>query len=247
MKILLTNDDGINSEGIQELYSKLSLHFETYVIAPNQERSACSNIFTVRDELIIKKIDNNKFEVTGYPADCVSLGLHSNLIPEVDIVVSGINHGPNLGDDVHFSGTVAAARTAFIFGKPGIAISVDTFHKPSKYFNEISDFTVGFIHSKHYEGMQYININYPDLPSEEIKGIMYTYLSKRFYIDNYKKLNSSGNEFRMILEGSIETRDDTDSDSDALKKGYISITPLTIDTTDYSAIKSINGRTEQIP
>ena len=238
MKILLTNDDGIKAEGIQNLYQKLTSKFETYIIAPDRERSACSNIFTMRDEVSLKKTQLNIYSVNGYPADCVSIGLHSKLIPEVDLVISGINHGPNLGDDVHFSGTVAAARTAYIFGKPGIAFSADTFHRPSVYFDQMSDFLCDFIDKNFPFNGQYLNINYPDLPSDRVKGIKYTYLSKRFYRDSYTiRQTDSDDECVLMLNGNIDTRDDRDSDSDVLNKGFISVTPLTIDTTDYSSLR----------
>ncbi|HPS56487.1 MAG TPA: 5'/3'-nucleotidase SurE [Spirochaetota bacterium] len=240
MRILLTNDDGINAEGIQSLNKKLSKRHEIYIIAPDRERSACSNIFTMRDEIKIIKTTDNTYSINGYPADCVSLGLHSGLIPEVDLVVSGINHGPNLGDDVHFSGTVAGARTAVIFGKPGIAISANTQHRPSVYFDQMSDFLLDFLEKDFPLKGEYLNINYPDLPGEQVMGTMYTFLSKRLYIDSYRvREQISESEFTMLLEGKIETRHETNSDSDALNRGFISITPLTINTTDYSSLPDI--------
>ena len=237
MRILLTNDDGINAEGIQSLYKILSLNHETYIIAPDRERSACSNIFTMRDEIKVSKTAENTYSISGYPADCVSLALHSGLIPVIDLVISGINHGPNLGDDVHFSGTVAAARTAVIFGKPGIAISANTLHRPSVYFNQMGDFLLKFLEKNFPFKSEYLNINYPDLPEEQVKGIRYTFLSKRFYRDSYTiREKNSDSEFTMLINGSIETRHDIDSDNDALNNGFISITPLTINTTDYSSL-----------
>jgi len=237
MKILVTNDDGINAEGLQSLYNKLRLKHETYIIAPDRERSACSNIFTMRDEISIRKISENIFSINGFPADCVSLALHSGLIPEIDLVVSGINHGPNLGDDIHFSGTVAAARTAVIFGKPGIALSANTLHRPSVYFDQMSDFLSKFIDNSFPFKGEYLNINYPDLPAEHVKGVSYTFLSKRFYRDSYTiRQQNSDSEFTMLLNGNIETRHEADSDTDALNKGYISVTPLTINATDYSSL-----------
>lgn len=238
MRILLTNDDGINAEGIQSLYNELSSRHEVFIIAPDRERSACSNIFTMRDAINIIKITENIYSINGYPADCVSLALNSGIIPEIDLVVSGINHGPNLGDDVHFSGTVAAARTAVIFGKPGIAISANTKHQPSVYFQAMSEFLTRFIEKNFPFRGQYLNINYPDLPENEVRGTRYTFLSKRFYVDSYKLIEQkSDGEFTMLLNGNIETRYDKDSDSYSLNEGYISITPLTIDTTDYSSLK----------
>jgi len=243
MRILLTNDDGIEAEGIQSLYRELSSKHETYIIAPDRERSACSNIFTMRDPVRINTISGNIYSINGYPADCVSLALHSGLIPGIDLVISGINHGPNLGDDVHFSGTVAAARTAVIFGKPGIAISADTQHTASAYFNQMSKFLSEFIEKNFPFNGQYLNINYPDLPQENIRGSMYTFLSKRFYVDTYKIVEQKSDaELIMLLNGKIETRFDSGSDSDSLGKGYISITPLTIDTTDYQALQESMNR-----
>lgn len=243
MKILLTNDDGINAEGIQCLHNRLSSAFETFIIAPDRERSACSNIFTMREPVAVKKIDTGIFSVDGYPADCVSLGLHSGIIPEVELVISGINHGPNLGDDIHFSGTVAGARTAIIFGKPAIAVSVDTYHRPSAYFGDICDFLIDFIKANSFNCEYFFNINYPDLPVDKIKGVKYSFLSKRYYRDKYILNNRiSDSEFSMILDGKIETRKELDSDSDAIENGFISITPLTIDCTEHSMLPGKNRK-----
>ncbi len=114
MKILLSNDDGINAEGINILFNYLSEKFDVYMFAPEVEKSACSNAITIRNDFDVKKLADNKYSVAGYPADCVNIGIHGKFIPEVDVVVSGINHGPNMGGDIYYSGTVAAARTGYI-------------------------------------------------------------------------------------------------------------------------------------
>ncbi len=238
MKILITNDDGINAEGLVILNRVLSRYHETYVIAPDRERSACSNIFTMREELRVTKTGEKTFSVNGYPADCVSLGIHSDLIPEVDLVISGINHGPNLGDDIHFSGTVAGARTAFIFGKPGIAFSIDSFHKASPNMPDASEFLAEFLKNNPVKKDMFLNINYPDISKTEISGIKYTFLSKRYYRDTYVKRETGINEMMVSLNGTIDTEYREWSDDDAVKRGYISITPMTIDATDYSKIKA---------
>ncbi len=238
MKILITNDDGINAEGLVILDRILSKYHETYVIAPDRERSACSNIFTMREELKVTKTGKSSFSVNGYPADCVSLGIHSDLIPEVDLVISGINHGPNLGDDIHFSGTVAGARTAFIFGKPGIAFSIDSFHKASPNMPDASEFLADFLKKNPLKNDMFLNINYPDIRKTEISGVKYTFLSKRYYRDTYIKRETGTNEMMVSLNGTIDTEYREWSDDDAVKKGYISITPMTIDATDYGKIKA---------
>ncbi|HOP61771.1 MAG TPA: 5'/3'-nucleotidase SurE [Spirochaetota bacterium] len=242
MKILLTNDDGINAEGLIILERVLSKYHETYIIAPDRERSACSNIFTIRDELILTKISKNRFSINGYPADCVSIAMHSDFIPEIDLVISGINHGPNLGDDVHFSGTVAGARTAFIFGKPGIAFSIDSFHKASPNMPEASEFLAEYIKNTPVSPDTFLNINYPDIPYSETSGIKYTFLSKRYYRDLYIKREIAPNQTAVSLNGEIETEFSEGSDDDAMKRGYISITPLTIDSTDYKKIDELSEK-----
>ncbi len=243
MKILITNDDGYDAEGINTLYNVLSKKHQAYIIAPDRERSACSNIFTVRDKIEIKKIKKDIFSISGYPADCVSIGLHSGLIPDIDMVISGINHGPNLGDDVHFSGTVAGARTAYIFGKPGIALSIDSYHKPSSYFEEASEFLLDFIDNTDKKNNFIYNINYPELSKDNIKGIKYTYLSRRLYIDSYKKEDTEdANTFKLSLMGKIDSEMKPGCDSAEMANGFISITPLTIDNTDYNSLKELNKK-----
>jgi 5'-nucleotidase len=243
MKILLTNDDGYNSEGITSLYNILSQKHEAYIIAPDRERSACSNIFTVRDRVEVNRIDENIFSISGYPADCVSIGLHSDIIPDVDIVISGINHGPNLGDDIHFSGTVAGARTAYIFGKPGIAFSIDSFHRPSSYFYEASEFLLDYIDTKLTEKKIFYNINYPELSKDTIKGIKYTFLSRRYYKDSYKKDDTGDtNIFGVSLVGQIDSEMKPGCDSAETANGFISITPLSIDSTDYKSLEELKNK-----
>jgi len=240
MKILLTNDDGIEAEGLQILYKVLSEENEVYIIAPDQERSACSNIFTMRDELLVNRRNDYSYSISGYPADCVSLGLHSDIIPDIDLVISGINHGPNLGDDIHFSGTVAGARTSFIFGKPSLAVSIDSFHVASPFLFETSVFINNFIKTETIPANAYLNINYPNLTSAEIKGIKYTSLSKRIYKDKYLMTpGENSDQFKMKLYGIIETESAPWDDSFALENSYISITPMTTDSTDYNLLKKL--------
>ncbi|HOK92355.1 MAG TPA: 5'/3'-nucleotidase SurE [Spirochaetota bacterium] len=241
MKILLTNDDGIKAEGLLILKDVLSKDHDVYVIAPDRERSACSNIFTMRDKLTVQKLDSRTFSVNGFPADCVSLALHYDIIPEVDLVISGINHGPNLGDDIHFSGTVAGARTAFIFGKPGIALSIDSFHRASPNMKEAAIFINNFLKLQSISELTFLNINYPDINKSEIKGVKYTFLSKRRYIDSYTKHSENEKEMIVSLNGTIETKTIENSDDDAIKKGYISITPMTIDATDYKMLEKLEN------
>ncbi|MCL1834204.1 MAG: 5'/3'-nucleotidase SurE [Leptospirales bacterium] len=237
MKILITNDDGIHAEGLQILKERLSSKHSVFTIAPDRERSACSNIFTMRDDLVVTKHDKTSYSISGYPADCVSVGLHSDIVPKIDLVISGINHGPNLGDDIHFSGTVAGARTAFIFGKPAIAVSIDSFHSASPFLVDTADFILDYINDETVLDNLYLNINYPNIPKDQIKGVKYTCLSRRSYIDSYVKTQKGNkDQFTMKLTGAIETKNTPFSDSLALENSYISITPMTIDSTDYKIL-----------
>ncbi len=235
MRVLLTNDDGINADGLRGLFDVFSRYHDTYVIAPDRERSACSNQFTVRDDLIVTRHTEREFSISGYPADCVSLALNTDLVPQIDLVVSGINHGPNLGDDVFFSGTVGGARTAFIFGRPAIALSMDCYHRSSKYFGEMAEFTIRFIRELGETGQNHylFNINYPDKPGDEIKGVRYTFTGKRYYRDRYITEELPDGRMSMKLSGEIESLYCDGCDMSVLRQGYISITPLTIDSTDY--------------
>ena len=239
MNILITNDDGYNSEGIRALFDGLSSKHNVFIVAPMEEKSACSNAITIRNDIIVDKIEDGIFSVNGFTADCVNVGLNSGIIPPVDLVISGINHGPNLGDDVHFSGTVAGARTAYIFGVSGIAISLDCL-ETSSYFNEAARFLLGFIDTlKQHPGSDryFFNINYPDLPSPEIPGEKYTTLGRRRYNDSFTvdMLNDERMHLRML--GTIESDEIAGSDASELRNGYISITPLTIDATDYKYLE----------
>ncbi|MCU0846452.1 MAG: 5'/3'-nucleotidase SurE [Spirochaetes bacterium] len=240
MRIMLTNDDGINADGINILYDVLSSRHDVYIIAPDSEKSACSNGISVHYELILKEITEKKFSVSGLPADCVDIGLHGNIIPETDIVISGINHGPNLGDDIFFSGTVAGARTACIFGKPGIAVSMDRYRESSVYLADAAEFILGFLSENAPDFARdayFYNINYPDLPGDEIKGVKYTFIGKRIYMDSYRKTAISKTEMKLNLEGSIISPEIHGSDVTELRNGFISITPLALDCTNLDALK----------
>jgi 5'-nucleotidase len=257
MNILLTNDDGINAEGIRSLYSTLSQRHTVFIIAPEHERSACSNAITVRSQLNIRKVADDMFTVSGYPADCVIIGLSGNLIPEVDLIISGINHGPNVGDDLVFSGTVAGARTGFIFGKAAVAVSINCYHRASHYLDDAARFLLEFLDDvepdiKTFSGSgktgvtaepvirPFYNINYPDLPRSKIKGMKFTYVGRRMYRDSFKTTKFEAGSAMVQMGGYIESVAADGSDTTELDNGFISVTPLIIDATDYAALKISN-------
>jgi 5'-nucleotidase len=258
MNILLTNDDGVQSEGINSLFNVLSLKHNVFMIAPRNEQSACSNAITVRTQLKIKKLSENRYSVSGFPADCVIIGLSGRFIPEVDLVVSGINHGPNVGDDLVFSGTVGAARTGYLFGKSAIAISINSYHRASRYADDASQFLLDFIdeyigvtnaslkqgerkHDGHSHQRPFFNINYPDLPIEKIKGKKMTYVGRRIYRDSFQKTQFDSDEALVQMGGYIESILAEGSDTTELENGFISISPLMTDCTNYISLKKFLG------
>jgi 5'-nucleotidase len=240
MDILLTNDDGIHAGGIESLFRVLSSRHRVYVIAPDSERSACSNAITVRSQIHLEKHDDFRYSVNAYPADCVNIGLNSKLFPRIDLVISGINHGPNVGDDSFFSGTVAGTRTAYIFGTTGIALSMDSYHRESRYFDDAARFVMDFIDEIKTEMSHktlFFNINYPDLPSGDIKGVRYTFSGKRIYNDSFMRSEVESGSMKLEVSGKINSVDIDGSDAKALHRGYISITPMTLECTDMSYLK----------
>jgi 5'-nucleotidase len=247
MNILLTNDDGYLSEGINSLFDVLSTEHRVYIIAPDKEKSACSSAITVRSSIKMQNISENVFSVKGYPSDCVNIGLNGDILPEIGLVIAGINHGPNLGDDIYFSGTVAGARTAYIFGVSGIAISMDCLTS-SDYFMDAATFLLNFIRDFDWISNQnhiLLNINYPDIGTNKIPGLKYTHLGKREYQDTYKVIHRDSNEMSLQLDGTIESVENDGSDITELRKGYISITPLSLDCTDYAYLKRLK-QTEEL-
>jgi 5'-nucleotidase len=245
LKILLTNDDGVEAKGLLDLYNVLHEEHDVYVIAPDGERSACSNAISIRNSINVKKHSiKNWYSLSGYPGDCVSVGINSELIGHIDCVISGINHGLNVGDDIHFSGTVAGARTAFIFNTSSIAVSLNSFHKPSEYFTDAAQFVMKFISSPVVKGHDrfFYNINFPDRPAEEYSSVEYTKIGHRKYKDYYSIENISNEEMMLHMEGIPMEEDNVSSDVTVVQSGGVSITPLTIDATDYSTLESLERR-----
>ena len=243
MNILLTNDDGISAEGINSLFRILSKEHAVFMIAPRDEKSGSSSAITLKSPLNVESISKNKFAVHGFPVDCVSIGLNGDIIPGIDLVISGINNGPNLGDDVYFSGTVAGARTAFIFGISGISISIDC-NGNSKYFDDASRFLLKYIDDLKEltkEGPVFLNINYPDTAADKLSGVKYTFLGKRIYNDIFKIRHQSDYQTSMELNGTISSKKIPGSDITEVGNGYISITPMTLDCTDYRYLKQISS------
>ena len=243
MKILLTNDDGINAPGIQTLCRELMEIGMVTVIAPDSEKSATGQAITVHnpirvDKHVIYGIDVEAWRVGGTPTDCVKLALEAILTEKPDIVVSGINHGPNLGTDVLYSGTVSAAMEAALVDIPAVAISLDSWR--------VSDFAPAAKFARKFITVMaentpipysVININIPDLPEEEIKAPLITKLGVRNYENTFQKRVDPRGRTYYWMGGSIaETENMPGTDIAAIKAGHISITPVYFDMTHHTAI-----------
>ena len=245
MKILLTNDDGIQAEGLAALKEVFSGVHEIYVIAPDRERSGCSNAFTIHEPLKIRQHEERVFSLSGFPTDCVNVGLKAGIIPRVDCVVSGINHGPNLGDDIFFSGTVGAARMAYIQGLSGYALSLNSRDRNSPCFTDAARFLLSFIEEKEAgePGVpHFFNINHPALDPSEIRGIRYAEMTKRVYGDSYNRETLAEGEMLLRLVGDVASVGSSETDASLLQQGHITVTPLTTNCNDYERISLYRQR-----
>ena len=243
MKILVSNDDGISSEGISALVNELKKIGDVIVVAPATEQSAAGHSITMKIPLRVKEhyINGELFgyAVDGTPADCIKMGIKNILKEKPDVVVSGINNGSNAAINVIYSGTVSAAREAAIMNVPAIAISVAS-HKPNsyKYSAKIAAQLVQFICNKNLGDGTLLNVNVPDLPEEEIKGILLTRQSTNKWDDYYEERTDPYGGKYYWLKGEMEdVEEELDRDVVALKNGYISVTPIHFDLTDFKRLE----------
>jgi len=237
---LLTNDDGINAKGLLTLKRELSLIGQVWVVAPDREQSATSHSLTLQYPLRINKIADKFYTVDGTPTDAVMLAVHAILRRRPDILISGINHGPNLGDDVSYSGTVAAAMEGTILNIPSIAVSNVNWN--AKHFEPAAKFIrklVRFVLKNGLPKDTFLNVNVPD-KKQAIRKFRITRLGKRVYNDVViEKIDPRGKNYFWIGEQTSIWGKETDTDFAAIQKGYVSITPLHLDTTDYGAMEQI--------
>lgn len=246
MKILLTNDDGIYSEGIKMLYLALAELGEITVVAPDTECSAVGHAITLSDPLRVKNVDRGGkffgYAVTGTPADCVKIAIRAILKDRPDIVVSGINLGPNVGYSVLYSGTVSGATEGAILGIPSIAVSLGTFENPDYgYASSFAKKMVQLVLEK--KGLPQgtlLNINIPAVSQEQIKGVRVVKQSKRAIEERFDKREDPRKRTYYWLTGEvIESDGREDADIETLRENYVSITPIHCDMTDYDFMSTL--------
>jgi 5'-nucleotidase len=248
MNILLTNDDGIYSDGIRALYNSLKDMGNISVVAPDTERSAVGHAITLSDPLRVKEVTRDGkffgYATTGTPADCVKLAIRSLLKKKPDLIVSGINLGPNVGYSVLYSGTVSGATEGAILGIPSFAISLATFTNPdysyaAKFAKKVAK---QIIRNNGLPKGTLLNVNVPAIKPEEIRGVKIVKQSERAIEERFDKREDPHKRTYYWLTGEIiESDKKEDADIETIRKKYISITPIHCDMTNYEFMKKIEG------
>jgi len=243
MHFLISNDDGITARGIQVLSERMGELGKVTIVAPDQDRSGASNSLTLDSPVRIHQIGPRTFQVKGTPTDCVHIALTGLLERDPDMVISGINSGANLGDDVIYSGTVAAAMEGRFLGLPAIAISLVT-DKPMHYDTaaEAVARVVGRLSSNPLPADTILNINVPDIPWDQVNGFEVTRLGHRHRAEpTIREIDPRGRPMYWIGPAGAEQDAGPGTDFDAVKRGYVSITPIDVDLTRYEALEQVAG------
>jgi 5'-nucleotidase len=244
VNILVSNDDGLLAPGIALLAEACSQVGQVTVVAPDREQSGTSHSLTLHRPLRPIRTRDGAFQVDGTPTDCVLLAVGALMPERPDFVFSGVNHGPNMGEDVLYSGTVSVAMEAVTLGIPGIAFSfasreVDLL--PS-YRSLLTALVRRIVAVDNFPRNTIININLPGIPAEEVKGVRITKLGSRFFSEGLTRMKDPwGKEVFWIGGGEITWTGDATSDHQAVKDGYISITPLHMDLTSYDYFETVRG------
>lgn len=249
MLILLSNDDGYNATGLVVLRKYLSKYARVVTVAPDRDRSGASHSLTVARPLRVKKIDKDYYSIDGTPTDAVMIAMYSFLRRKPDLVVSGINSGANMGEDVTYSGTVAAAIEGTLFGIPSVAVSLTGMgrmnHLEPKEYSKAAKFTYRVIKQIAQKGLPpnvLLNINVPVGADIDIRRYAITHLGERVYDDVItEKIDPRGEHYYWIAGQVRITGKGPETDFGATEKGMISVTPLAIDTTARNFIPDLKN------
>jgi len=245
--VLLTNDDGIFAEGLHELYLAIRSIAEVVIVAPDSEKSAVGHAITISDPLRVTHFHRDGqffgYAVNGTPADCVKLAYYAILERKPDAVISGINLGSNTGINVIYSGTISAATEANILGIPSFAISLATYTDP--IFKPAAKFAarlLPIILERKLPERTFLNVNVPNVPEEQIRGVRITRQGMAMYDDDYEVRRDPRNREYYWLTGSkINIEHDPAIDDGAIEQNYISITPLHYDLTNYQCLNELRN------
>lgn len=244
LRILISNDDGIFARGLEILEQACRKVGDVTVVAPDREQSASSHSLTMTRPLRPVKRADGRYQVDGTPTDCVLLALETILDHRPDVVFSGINHGPNMGEDVLYSGTVAAAMEGLSVGIPGVAMSFagGKLELIETQLDWVAKLTSDICRVNDFPRETLLNVNLPPIPGSEIKGIRVTKLGRRVYSDSLTRMNDPwGRDMFWIGAGKSSWSGDDDSDFRAVEEGYISVTPLHLDLTQYDQLETVRS------
>ncbi|WP_428087793.1 5'/3'-nucleotidase SurE [Candidatus Thioglobus sp.] len=246
MKILISNDDGYQAQGLQVLTKYLSIDHQVVVVAPSENKSAASSSLTLNRALKPIKIDTNIYSIDATPSDCVHLALCGFLDDTFDLVVTGINFGPNLGDDVIYSGTVAGAIEGRFLGLPSVAISLASWQ--GKHFEtagRVAQQVVNQIHTSQLSHDTVLNINVPDVAHEAVQGFQTTRLGKR-HMSEHSVQDKNDSSLYWLGENGAEADNGVGTDFHAIANNCVSVTPLQIDLTKYNEIDTVADWLQEI-
>lgn len=242
-KILLSNDDGIRSEGLRALYEALKDFADVTVVAPDRERSAVGRALTLHRPLRCEKVDKNWYAVDGTPTSCVYIGIHAIMKEKPDMVLGGINRGPNLGEDITYSGTVSIAMEGALLGIPSVAFSLATFK--DFLWESAAKWAVRITKKVYERGIPKgccLNVNIPNLPYGEVKGVKVTRQGKKDYTEKVEERRDPwGRVYYWIGGEEPNWKAEPGTDYWAVKNGFVSITPIHLDLTDYRALKELKN------
>lgn len=243
MRILVTNDDGISSPGITALAKALATIGEVWVVAPDRERTAVAHAVTLHKPLRLHQLGARTYAVNGTPVDCVNLALLKVMPKPPALVVSGINKGVNLGDDVMYSGTVSAAMEGTILGVPSVAVSQEG---PDPFrFDVGASYAVRVVRLVLAQGLPeetLLNVNIPHRPRRDISGVRVTCLSRRrFHNPIIEKLDPHGRKYFWIAGERISWSRSKDADHEAIEEGFVSITPIRLDCTHHGVLDRLRA------
>ena len=245
MRVLVSNDDGVDAPGINILARRLSVVGEVTVVAPDRDRSGASNSLTLDQPIRVLRLEDGRYRVMGTPTDCVHLALAGLLEHEPDIVVSGINNSANLGDDVIYSGTVSAAMEGRFLGLPAIAVSLASKDHRGDHFETAAQAALVIMQRLLVDPLPadtILNVNVPDRPWAEIRGFAVTRLGKRHRsAPCIRQTDPRGRPIYWIGPPGEASDDGPGTDFHAVRDGYISITPIQVDLTRYQALEKVSG------
>jgi 5'-nucleotidase len=253
MRILLSNDDGIHAPGLTALHEAVRDLGEVHVVAPSGEQSAVGHAITLSDPIKTRKVFKNGeffgFAVGGTPADCVKLAVCGLLEQRPDLVISGINLGPNAGISVLYSGTVSAATEGTILGIPSMAVSLGTFENPDWATpTRVARHLAQVVLDRGLPENTLLNVNVPNLPFDQLRGYAVTRMGRSRFVEIFHRRTDPRGNVYYWMDGELELLGDkSDTDVEAVRQGFVSLTPIWFDLTHHAQIEALKGWRLDLP